>query len=517
MRQSLLDKIESLETATKLSKQVHINIDHYSYTFTINDKYKTTYKPLETCKQVHSALQQRRLVMGPFGSGKSTGCCAEIIFRASKMPRCVDGVRRSRWGVVRNTYPELKTTTLKTWLDWFGELGQCKVRYDSPIIYHSVFNDGHGPIELELLFLSLESETDIKKLLSLEFTGIYINECRELPELIFDGAFDRTGRYPKKSTCPTQFWRGVICDTNPPDIEHWIYKRFEEQKFPDYGIFKQPPALIKDDNDEWIINPLAENIENIPVGASYYLDMVQGRSNEYIKVYALGEYGTVKAGDLVYSGYNDELHSTNKLEFIPGHPIIVGLDGGLTPAAAICQVIRGQLRVVKEFITARSFLRELMENDVVPWLAINADGYEVVYISDPSTFTAREDSGKSAMQLLADIGIDAQPARTNLIEPRLDAVIQYLTRLVEGGSPALLVSRLGCPALRKGFIREYVFKATKTVAGTKVVDKKSPDKSHPWSDIHDCLQYVALYGICMREVPDEGDCTDYGDFTSGWN
>ena len=45
-----------------------------------------------------------RGLIGPFRSGKSSGCCIEIIRRGmAQKPSTVDGVRRSRWMVVRNT------------------------------------------------------------------------------------------------------------------------------------------------------------------------------------------------------------------------------------------------------------------------------------------------------------------------------------------------------------------------------------------------------------------------------
>ena len=47
-----------------------------------------------------------RGLMGPVGSGKSYGCAAEIMLRAVKQPPSPkDGVRYSRFVIVRNSYP----------------------------------------------------------------------------------------------------------------------------------------------------------------------------------------------------------------------------------------------------------------------------------------------------------------------------------------------------------------------------------------------------------------------------
>ena len=60
-----------------------------------------------------------RCIMGPFGSGKSSGCVMEDIRRAHMQAPGPDGIRRTRSVVVRNSYGQLKDTTIKTFHDWF--------------------------------------------------------------------------------------------------------------------------------------------------------------------------------------------------------------------------------------------------------------------------------------------------------------------------------------------------------------------------------------------------------------
>ena len=63
-----------------------------------------------------------RGLMGPVGSGKSYACASEIMLKAVRQkPSPKDGIRYSRFAVVRNSYPMLKTTTIKTWLELFPE------------------------------------------------------------------------------------------------------------------------------------------------------------------------------------------------------------------------------------------------------------------------------------------------------------------------------------------------------------------------------------------------------------
>ena len=78
-----------------------------------------------TSPKVYEVLQSNKFVrglMGPVGSGKSYACAAEVMMRAVRQkPSPQDGIRYTRFVIVRNSYPELKTTTIKTWQELFPE------------------------------------------------------------------------------------------------------------------------------------------------------------------------------------------------------------------------------------------------------------------------------------------------------------------------------------------------------------------------------------------------------------
>lgn len=66
-------------------------------------------------------------IVGPVGSAKTTAILFKIIHRAAlQAPSPVDGIRRTRWVIVRNTAPQLADTTLKSWFTWFpdGQAGK---------------------------------------------------------------------------------------------------------------------------------------------------------------------------------------------------------------------------------------------------------------------------------------------------------------------------------------------------------------------------------------------------------
>ena len=180
-----------------------------------------------------------RCIMGPYGSGKSTWAINDIVRRASKMPRWAEGNRRrSRWGIIRNTSGELQSTTLQTWLAWFGDLGDIHKRQKPILTYEHVFNDGEGIIELELLYIALDRPDDIRKIKSLELTGCYINELSEVPQNVLSHMKGRVNRYPSHAFCKEPYWAGIIADTNPPEDDHWIFKDFEEKQLESYSMIK---------------------------------------------------------------------------------------------------------------------------------------------------------------------------------------------------------------------------------------------------------------------------------------
>ena len=119
------------------------------------------YKASPTLAKFHKSNKFHRLVRGPVGSGKSTGMCVEIFRRACEQAPQQDGIRRTRFAIVRSTYRELQDTTLKTWLDWFPEdLGQSRLNR-SEMTHQLRFND----VECEVMFRALDRPDDVKKLL----------------------------------------------------------------------------------------------------------------------------------------------------------------------------------------------------------------------------------------------------------------------------------------------------------------------------------------------------------------
>ena len=454
-------------------------------------------------------------MMGPVGSGKSSTACWRMIMTAlQQIP--FEGVRQSRWVVVRNTYPELKSTTIKTWQEWFPE-EVAPMNWGSPITSHLLIKDiGDGTgLDLEVLFLAIDRPEDVGKLRSLEATGIWINEASEIPKEVFDMCTQRVGRFPAlRRGGPT--WTGVVADTNPPDDEHWWYILAERDTSTEFGaeliasmdaaskvlrergflkedqahfkFFRQPGALYLE-GTEYKPNPDAENVGNIKNGYAYYYNQIAGKTEDWIKVFILGEYGTTLSGKPVFPEWNEKFHLAKEpIAAIRGLPIIVAWDFGLTPAAVLLQMTaKGQVLILREYVSEDMGIRQFASTVVRPAITNDFGAFRLLSVGDPAGTARAQTDEKTCMQELLDCGFPTEPADTNEFVARRESVAFWLLRST-GGAPGIIVDP-SCKVLRKGFNGGYHFAYTVSSGARRVKDRPEKNRfSHP----HDALQYGCL-------------------------
>ena len=467
------------------------------------------YEAENTISAFHLNESPRRGIMGPIGSGKSVGCVMEVFMKALQAPVGKGNVRKSRWAIIRNTYGELKSTTIKTWQEWIPD-SDCPIVYDSPIRGKMVKKLPDGTfLDFEVYFIALNNPKDVKKLLSLELTGVWVNEAREISKNIIDAAYSRTGRYPAKkhfsdqyiAECDKQgkmlYYSGLIMDTNPPDDDHWWYRLAEEDKPDGWRFFRQPGALIKNPDGWYSPNPDAENVKHQPKGYNYWLDMIAGADPEWIKVHILGEYGAVFTGRPVFQDfYVDSVHFSDKpLEIYKGLPLMLGTDFGLTPAVVIGQYDKtGQLRILRELVSEYMAIRQFTSDVLKP--ALNAEFREmsIFNTADPAGEQKSQVDARTCIQELKDSGIPTKPAPTNNFSDRRQAVIDLLTRRVKGDQPALIIDP-SCKMIRKGFMGGYKFERVAVIGEERYKDM--PCKNI-YSHIMDAVQYLALGVDCIK-------------------
>lgn len=449
-----------------------------------------TYTAEATAKRFHRSNAFVRGLRGPIGTGKSVTCCMEIVRRAAEqMP--FDGVRRSRWAAIRNTYPELKSTTIKTWEDWVPD-DVMSMKFDSPIVsmFTTSLPDG-TTVECEVMFLSLDRPVDVKKLKSLDLTGVWINECSELPKAVLDMATGRVGRYPSKAMGGAS-WSGIIMDTNSPDDDHWYYQLAEVDKPDGYEFFAQPGALLKA-GESYVPNPSAENVQNHILGYEYWLRQIPGKDSQWIKVFVLGEYGSVHDGKPVYPEYNDSLH-VKEINPIVGVPLDIGMDFGLTPAAVITQNdARGRFLVLDELCGEDMGISGFLEDVLIPQLMKVYPSWwakkdELIRIfGDPAGGQRAQTDEKSCFDEVKAVGLKIRAAKSNAWLPRRGAVAWFLSKL-SSGQPLFIIDPC-CKVLRKGLNGGYKYRRIQVTGEDRYTNEPMKNSySHP----HDALQYVAM-------------------------
>lgn len=253
------------------------------------------YRPPKTVKRFMRSGAFVRCIVGPIGSGKSSGCVLEIVRRAVQQKPSADKVRRTRFAIVRNTYSQLRDTTRRTFEQWIPpELGAW---HEQSFTFRMRFPLKDGTrVECDVLFRALDRPQDVGKLLSLELTGCYFNELREIAKPIFDGMQGRVGRYPSRAQGgPT--WFGVWADTNPWHTGHWAHKLFKSKPV-GFELFRQPGGRSAE----------AENRENLPDG--YYERLCVGKDSTWLRIYVDGEEATSDVGS-IFGHLIDKLEARN--------------------------------------------------------------------------------------------------------------------------------------------------------------------------------------------------------------
>lgn len=453
------------------------------------------YKPQgDILEQYILSQEQRTFIMGPLGSGKTNASCWKGFRISLAQAPEADGVRRTRGVCVRNTYSDLFSTTIKDWLDMFGHEALGKFRpggksgKEPPTHYMAFALPDGTRVEAEIVFLALDREDHVKKLRGVQATWAWINEAKELPKPIVDMLDLRMGRYPK-DVRPT--WYGMFGDTNACDTDHWYYRMAEEIRPEGWKFLRQPGGVTRlSPQHPWQANPLAENVHNLPL--NYYTNGMQGKPDTWVKVNLANEYGYVGDGLPVHPEYVDSVHCRT-FELVPGLPLHIGLDFGLTPAAIIGQRLpTGVWRWRYEVVTTDTGIGRFA-GILKRFIAEKCPGYTIASITgDPagSQRQAGDDHERTVFQILEANGVIAQPAPgDNVFELRAEAVNKPLRTMIDG-QPQFQIHP-DCRVTRKGLQGAYKYRRLK-VAGEERYEQ------HPVKNAfsHPCEagQYLMLGG-----------------------
>lgn len=450
-------------------------------------------------------------IEGFTGSGKTGTVFRKKLALAFAMPRSpIDGKRYYQDVALATTYRQLWRGPIPSFLkvlprelgDWHGSPP------DSPASFVGEFRLPDRSIcHFEQHFVAIgEKFADDEELERIfrgwEPTTFHLIEMDTLPARALEYAIGRSGRYPeKKHGFPP--WFGVFFDLNAPRQTSWVYDAMLHRWREGDQFFRQPPAVARDGMGGWVVNPRAENQENMPPG--FLAGQLANNKIQYIRRYLAGEHMPDEHGKPIYGFWEDDagkLHgcfdstrhiAKKPIEPIPGVPLGFGTDGGTTPGGWFFQVIPGtqQVRVIQEILAEHGTREKRYAAMIRQALAsppfngrwrLNDD--DMLAGADPSCFFGKDEkSGEDdwiwALERELGGALHFRPGGGigNKLLPRIE-VIENLLRAPDAapGQPKFLVSpicKFSIEALEGG----YRYARLRIVSEQVQYDFK-PEKNH---------------------------------------
>lgn len=473
----------------------------------------TTYKAYPTMAKFHGEykLYNKRFVAGPPGSGKSVGNAFELFAIAMRQEPTPEGIRPTKFGIIRSTYGELERTTLETLKAWLPA-EYTKINHSKPIRVRTRLPLPDNTIaDMQFELIAIESAHDLGKLDSYEATAIWLNEMTGLPMELVGKAGERVGRYP-----PSNMWDdgknhctyyGVIGDYNYPPKDHWLVSYLHEGDLPpETMLYEQPSALIEHIDQEtgktsYTINPEAENLVNLGDGKKYLDDLYTYQRlglYDMIQTRLLCQYGRAGGdGKRVFTNFDLDYHVAKEvLDPLKFTDTLISMDtSGIHPCALFWQYVRGNWHITDGIYGDEMGLEEFTDDVMIPLITMRYAGCHIACVCDPAN--ARDArTAITPTDLLNERNLNAFTAPTNQFKARLLACEELLNRRDKG---ALCINpnvTLLIDALSGG----YQYRKLRAV-GINTVFSTQPIKNK-YSHWADAFQYGALH-ITKGVISDE--------------
>ena len=421
-------------------------------------------------------------IIGPVGSGKTTGIFFKLVYMAAlQAPSPIDGIRRSRCVVVRSTMPQLRDTTIKSFGYWFkdGQAGKWKATTNDFILRY-------GDIECEVMFRPLDTPDDVDRVLSLEVTFAIIDEFVQIPREIVEALSARCGRYPPEKDGGATNW-GMWGASNPGMESDWWYPMLvdhglmpEGEEVPsNWFYFEQPSGFSSD----------AENTANLPGKRDYYTNLAKGKTNHWVKQFIEVQWGYSMSGKPVFPMFNKDIHvPKHALHPNRNRPLVAGYDPGLSGSAIVIGQYDdslGKLQIFDEIVLENYATDRMISERLKPMLFRKYQGFEFLVVPDPAS--ANKSNGVQDSSVVKELRkhFAVKLDTDNTIESRLQPAQYYMMRLTARG--AALEIDPSCVHLIRALVGGYKYAVAKSG-----MEAEKPDKNKH-SHVADAFTYLARY------------------------
>lgn len=458
----------------------------------------------------------QKTIMGSPGSGKSSACCFALRRIAEMQDPDENGIRRSKFLIVRRTVESLYQTTARSVHLWFSEKfkmrGGITGKQPPSGKYKYKHIDGTY-VDIEIIFKSMNTDKAVEDLKSLEVTAAWLNECNELEQHYLTEVFQRTHRFPPKKeviengipVIKKAKGTQLITDYNPQDLEHWTTKYYDSGIDNGVKFFKQPPAVLKydsgkpkgEDHDDYYVNPNAPNIRNLT--DTYYPNILQIllATKDYTTIenkYML-KYTDLQDNDAVVFGlqFTRDLHVGEAAKPQEFTEVLAGFDtSGNHPCIVLGQEIKGQFHLQNGFFATGVGREDFTITTIVPLREQIYNKCRIYAYCDPHDGRDAH-LATSSTEWYSRHGISAYKAPTNDLMTRIEAVRNVLSHRLEDGRPYIVIDK-GLTYLIEGLARHYAFATIKGHGTLRPVLTNRIDKAktRPYSDWVDAFQYLCL-------------------------
>lgn len=490
------------------------------------------YVPTPTGLQFHESDALVKLVDGPFGSGKTCMIMNDAKYYCLSQAPAPDGVRYTRIGVVRGTYPELTSTTRNSILEVFPQQFGTVRSAGSPILGHYRFPVGDGPYDylaqgrpwhegdgtiadVEFALQALQTAQDAEKIRSANWTFAIINEATSVDFEVFSAMLGRIGRYPSENMGGCTY-AGILIDTNQPPQGHWLLSIYRNPPS-NYLILHQPPAAFKHIDEQgnvtYELNQNAENLRNLGAkkkpddfhtwpkdqqdkflhdkGLEYYDNQIKalelrGRQDMIDSLFCMLDV-PMRDGKPVFTLFNVDVHvSRAPVPVIPYKGVIVGYDtSGIHPACVFMQEQGDTWVVLDELYGEGLGMEAFIEQAFLKLIAEKYSTNTIIVSCDPAN--AKDSyTGLAPSQHLQEHGFQVYMPKTNDPKTRIRAVDLLLNKRAGG----LLIS-CNCNLLINAMQGGYRYKKLRVMGSVEEAYDPKPEKNN-YSHIADALQYACL-------------------------
>jgi len=401
------------------------------------------YQPLPKQLKFHKSKAKYKAFIGGWGSGKTKAGIWECIDLAMRFPKnCIL--------VARKYSTDLRDTTQRM---FFEECPNELIKEYKKSERRLIFINGS-----EILFRGLEykSEREKRALLgSFNLGAFYVDEASDIDLSLFR---DLQGRLRLRIVSEHY---GLIT-SNPTTVEHWIYKIFVVNNDPNYFLVK------------------SSSLDNIYLPKEY-LEELQKYPESWKRRYLMGEFGFLEDGTPVFKDFNENLHISDDVNYMPGKPIIRGWDFGFhRPAVVWCQIDEDdRFIILKEYLGKDEYLDTFADKIIK---ISNEEFYNAEFIDcvDPAGAHISDKSRITSCDILRAKGINPR-YKWIKVEIGIQLIQKKLNTLVNG-RPAFIIKKSGCPRLIEAFAGAYTY--------TKDENKEIPYKDGFYEHLIDALRYI---------------------------